>query len=73
MGVPGVGRRDMERPELPKSQDELMVADEERPPIGFRRQIPKRMKVDRPGYVEFLRRGIRASVGAFRVKRVMGF
>jgi len=57
----------------PSLKIELMAADEEEAADWLRRQIPKRMKVDRPGHVEFLRRGVSTSAGAFRVKRVMGF
>jgi hypothetical protein len=52
---------------------ELMPADEQEATEWLHRRIPKRLRADRPGQVEFERRGALTSVGIFRVKRVSGF
>ena len=57
----------------PHLRIELMAADEAEAAAWLRRRTPKAMRVDHPGQVEFDRRGVRASAGVFRVKRVMGF
>lgn len=56
----------------PRFRSELMAADEEEAALWLRRRTPKGQSL--PGMqVEFDRRGVRTSVGVFRVKRVMGF
>lgn len=57
----------------PRLKIDLMAADESEATAWLRRRTPKASRIDGPGQVEFARRGIRASVGVFRVKRVMGF
>jgi hypothetical protein len=56
---------------LPKI--ELMAADEQEAIDWLRRHTPRGIKVGHRDQVEFTRRGISASAGIFRVKRVMGF
>jgi hypothetical protein len=56
----------------PRFRSELMAADEEEAALWLRRRTPKGHSL--PGMqIEFDRRGVRTSVGVFRVKRVMGF
>lgn len=57
----------------PRPKIELMVADEQEAADWLRERAPKGTEVDRPGHIEFQRRGVLASAGVFRVKRVMGF
>ena len=57
----------------PRFRSELMAADEREAAVWLRRRAPKGVSV-RPGVdTGFDRRGLRASVGVFRAKRVMGF
>lgn len=57
----------------PKMKIELMAADEKEAVDWLRRKTPRGTDVDQREQVEFLRRGVLASAGVFRVKRVMGF
>lgn len=57
----------------PRLKIELMAADEQEAADWLRRRTPKGMEVERRDQVEFLRRGVLASAGVFRVKRVAGF
>lgn len=57
----------------PRLRIELMAADEQEASDWLRRRTPKGMEVEARDQVEFLRRGVLASAGVFRVKRVMGF
>jgi hypothetical protein len=50
-----------------------MAADEQEAADWLRRRTPKGTEVDGRDQVEFLRHGVLASAGVFRVKRVMGF
>ena len=61
------------RKTYPRFRSELMAADEDEATSWLRRRTPEGLSV-RPGVqMEFDRRGVRTSVGVFRVKRVMGF
>ncbi len=57
----------------PLSKIELMAADEQEAIDWLRRRTPRAIEVEHRDQVEFIRRGISASAGIFRVKRVMGF
>lgn len=57
----------------PRLKIELMPADAEEAATWLRRRTPKTVEIAGPGQVEFHRRGVLASAGIFRVKRVMGF
>jgi hypothetical protein len=58
---------------FPDPKIDLMAADEAEATTWLRRRTPKGIQIDHPGQVEFQRRGIRKTVGIWRVKRVMGF
>ncbi|MDP9225468.1 MAG: hypothetical protein M3P18_16820 [Actinomycetota bacterium] len=57
----------------PRLKTELMAADEQEAADWLNRRTPKGIDVEAQDQVEFLRRGVLASAGIFRVKRVMGF
>lgn len=57
----------------PRPKIELMAADEQEATDWLRRRTPKGTEVEDRDQVEFLRRGVLASAGVFRVKRVMVF
>jgi hypothetical protein len=57
----------------PRLKIELMAADEQEAADWLRRRTPKGMGGEPRDQVEFLRRGVLASAGIFRVKRVMVF
>ena len=58
---------------FPGLKIELMAADEDEATEWLRGRASKKLKVNRPGHVEFERRGTLTSAGIYRVKRVMGF
>lgn len=57
----------------PRPKIELMAADEQEAAEWLRRRTPKGTEVEDRDQVVFLRRGVLASAGVFRVKRVMVF
>jgi hypothetical protein len=57
----------------PRMRIEPMAADESEAAAWLRKRTPKGMATDKPGQLEFQRRGVRTSAGVFRMKRVMGF
>jgi hypothetical protein len=52
---------------------DLMAADASEALAWLARRVPTAARTDQPEQVMFDRRGVRSSVGVFRVKRVMGF
>ena len=58
---------------FPRPKLELMAADEVEAAEWLRSRVPRKLKVDRPGHVEFQRRGALTGVGVYRIKRVLGF
>ena len=58
---------------FPRLKIELMAADEDEATEWLRGRVPKKVKLERAGHVEFERRGTLTSAGIYRVKRVMGF
>jgi hypothetical protein len=57
----------------PRLKIELIAADEQEAAEWLRRRTPKGMGGEPRDQVEFLRRGVLANAGIFRVKRVMVF
>ena len=57
----------------PRMKVDLMAADESEALAWLVRRVPAVARTDQPEQVIFDRRGVRSSVGVFRVKRVMGF
>jgi len=57
----------------PRLKIELMAADEQEATEWLRRRLPKHVSVHLPTQIEFERRGIVASAGIHRLKRVSGF
>jgi hypothetical protein len=58
---------------FPRPKIELMAADTQEANEWLKRRTPKGIDMGKSGQVQFERRGRLASVGVFRVKRVMGF
>ena len=56
----------------PRMKFELMAADETEAGAWLRKRIPKSLRNDKSGQVEFERRGVLTCAGVFPVKRVMG-
>lgn len=57
----------------PRLKLNLMAADDQGAVEWLRPRTPRESRLERPGQLEFERRGVPASAGIFRVKRVMGF
>jgi hypothetical protein len=70
--VPSLGGSELVDSNLPTLEIDLMAADEDEATEWLRGRAPKKVKVDRPGHVEFERRGTLTGAGIY-LKRVMGF
>lgn len=57
----------------PRPKIELMAADEFEAAEWLRRRVPRQVDTRARDQVAFVRRGVVASAGVFRAKRVLGF